>query len=606
MPDTAVDTGGRVRQLRGLWEHARNQKRGRYDTWTRNYRLVNNRLGGTASESWMPAPRSSEIYPILSTIVAWVMDQQRSVTVGAATTPHSDWGDYVQQLAQDLGTVLNTTWDTNHFPVEIKLLIWDALIYGAGFVKSTWDNSLDDGMGNIALKRCDPWSIYIDPKARSLDDAEYIIEARRMSLDEIERRFPGNREALSGRSGPTTGTELDEKPDLGQDRGGVGPGIDTTTISGSAGQFGSSGGPGDGRQGVNRNQSLKDMPTKELVVKEFWVKTNDEWWEEDDRGPAYSDKHVSERWRVTVMCENDVLLDEYADELWTHKKHPYTRYVYDDIGEMYGVPLVDHLAYNQIYINRLLTAMQMNVEYTGFPQYIEASNAGGSRTSIPAKPGTRIELKGAALTAAAQNLPRWLQPPAMPKEAQDLVQFWIARMENVAGISAAQKGQGDGSQGPARTNTAVMNMTQEVAFVRIRSGISNLEVTLEDVGQKLCSLIIDNYDEERTVAIVGQEGRPTSIALSYRHFDTPTEHGAAPLKYTLDVDAGASMPTTLQARRQQTMMLFTQKLIDRAAALQELNIPNWEEIDDRMKQEEQSGGGGMYQGSARQSKQMGP
>ncbi len=111
--------------------------------------------------------------------------------------------------------------------------------------------------------------------------------------------------------------------------------------------------------------------------------------------------------------------------------------------------------------------------------------------------------------------------------------------------------------------------------------------------------------EERTVAIVGQEGRPTSIALSYRHFDTPTEHGAAPLKYTLDVDAGASMPTTLQARRQQTMMLYAQRLIDRAAALQELNIPNWEEIDDRMKQEEQSGSG-LAPAGGRQSKKMGP
>lgn len=571
---TLVDVTDRVKQLNSIYGKARNAKRLRYVNWTRNLKLVTNKGANSGGESWMPAPRSSEIYPILSTIVAWMGDQHTNINITPATTPHSDYGDYLRSLAMDLSTVMNSIWQTDHFETQIKLTIWDSLIYGAGFVKSMWDATLDDGMGNISLKRIDPWSLYIDPKATSLDDAEYIIEARRMSLDEIERRFPGHREALSVSSGGGS-RDLDEKPSLTSEGGfqtsQIGAGLpDTTTLKGVGG-IGAGSGPGDGRYGMT-NSRRGAGPKDYVIVKEFWVKTNDEWWEdkEQDAGPLLSEKHVAERWRVTIVANDEILLDEYADDLWTHKRHPYSRYVFDDIGELYGISIVDHLAYPQIYINRLLTALQMNAELTGNPKLVLAENLGLSRQSITNKPGEIMSMKGTAAGQAGANLPRWLQPPAMPKQVQELVDFWIARMENVSGLSGAMKGQSPAaSQG--RQSQAVLSNIQEVTFVRIRAAISNLEHTIEDAGQKLADLIVDNYDQPRTMAIIGQDGEETSIALSYRHFDTPTEEGAAPLKYSLTVDAGSGQPTSLQARQQREIQLFTLGLTDDEACLEGLN-----------------------------------
>ena len=44
-----------VNRLRTMFTQMRQAKRPFYETWNRNYRLVNNRIGGKASASWMPA-----------------------------------------------------------------------------------------------------------------------------------------------------------------------------------------------------------------------------------------------------------------------------------------------------------------------------------------------------------------------------------------------------------------------------------------------------------------------------------------------------------------------------------------------------------------------
>jgi hypothetical protein len=587
--DTANSTDDRVRNLKYLYEKARKAKRNRYDTWTRNWRLVHNRVGGNAVEAWMPTPRTSEVYPICSNIVAWANDQHTNISIAAAASPHSDYGEYIQELAMDLGNVINAVWDANHFSAQTKLCIWDSLIYGVGVFKTTWDQNLDDGMGQVCLKRVDPWTLYVDPKCTSFEDAEYIIEARLMSPDEVERRFPGNREAITAGGRVSGTTEIDQAPRMhdqvgGSNDGGIAP-LNTQTSQG-AGVFGyTSGGPGDGRNAIQTNRRRGNQPTRDVVVYEFWTKENEEWWEDktDIYGKSYSVKHVAPIWRVTCVCNDEVLLDAFADDLWSHQSHPYSRFAFDDIGEFYGISLVDHLAFPQVYINRLLAAMQMNAELCGNPVFVENEQMGISRQTIVSKPGQRIQMRG----TNPNDKPMWLQPPPMPSQVQDLIQFWLARMQNVAGISEAMKGQN--RQGPGRTTEQTMSTIQEVAFVRIRSFLANMEEGLEDASQKMCDIIIDNYDQPRMMAVCGPEGRESSIALRGRHFMVPTPHGASPLKYTIAVDAGAAEPTSLQARQSRELQLFQMGATDDEALLQALNYQGYQEVIDRKYEKMQEG-----------------
>lgn len=589
-----TDDSRLVEQLRNLFQIARDHKRMRYTSWIRNYKLVNNKISSQSAD-WMPAPRDSEIYPTVSSLVSWMTDQQIAMDFAPAVDPSMDSYQYSLALADDLSMILYSTWITEGFESDIKLGLWDAFMYGLGVYKNVWDGSLEDGYGNAVLRRVDPWAFYVDPHATSTRDMEFCCEARRMSIGEIERRYPGARKLIRGNEGSDI-AQIDQAPTLYGDSGNsaTGPGMNPFTLPTSGGWPGSSPGVGRMSYGSGSNQLYDPLPG--YVVYEFWIKQNHEWKDDvlmggDKDNPAYSDSHVQAQWRVIVMCDGAILLDELAEDLWSHEGHPYERYVFDDIGEFYGIALVDHLAYPQMYINRLLTAIQHNAELTGNPILLEAQNSGTTRVNIISRPGTRVPIHG---PAGMQNAPQWLSPPSMPKEIVDLIQFWISRIENTSGLSAMQKG----SVPNQRSAEGVIESISEAAFVRIRGGLSNLEGTLRRCTLKLADLIVDNYNDPRIMAILGPDGQQTAISLKGRHFEVRGEDGWAPMKFILKVEAGSTQPTSRQARVAEARVLKALQCVDDLYVLQAHGIRKPQAILDRLYKKAASGM--MPQPSARQ------
>src|SRR5215471_16772303 len=139
--------------------------------------------------------------------------------------------------------------------------------------------------------------------------------------------------------------------------------------------------------------------------------------------------------------------------------------------------------------------MQANAEMTGNPIFLESAQSGLDRVAIINRPGQRLRVQGQSM----QNKPDWLQPPSMPTQVKELVDFWIQRMENISGLSSASKGNTSAGGSTSRTSDQVMNTIQEAAFVRIRNAISNLERCLVQIGYKLADLVIDNYTIPRFV-----------------------------------------------------------------------------------------------------------
>lgn len=561
-----------VNKLRNMFTIARDWKRGRYDAWMRNYRLVNNRIGGSGGNStWMPNPRDSEIYPGLSSLVAWMTDQEIDIDLIPSADPNSDIYSYIAHIADDLNDIMYTNWFVEDYVAQIKLGIWDALMYGAGIYKNVWDNSLAGGYGNAILRRTDPWAFYIDPQASSESDAEYMIEVRRMSLEEIQRRFPETWRKVGNFGGDESG--LDERPTLFNDWGGRRVMTNPGAIPSSGAWPGSS--PAVGQWGgVSKEQQRYD-PLPGYVVYEYWVRQNVKSADDYGLGPDYADNRYDSTWRLIVVSNGRILLDCDTRELWEHGGHPYERFVFDDIGEFYGISLVDHLAYPQIYINRLLTALQHNAELTGNPIFIEGANSGLARVGIINKPGQRLTVTG---TAAMNNRPDWLTPPAMPSQVVELVQFWISRIENTLGLSALQKGIAPNQ----RNAEGALNMVQEAAFVRIRSALSNMEGTLQRCMEKLTDLVIENYTTPRMVAIIGRDGAMMGKALAGRHFTVPSKDGAAPLKYVIRIECGASGPTSRSSRIMESDKLFALGAVDDEYLLQRHRVRDYQAILQRL------------------------
>jgi hypothetical protein len=583
-----------VSRLRTLFTYARDYKRGRFETWQRNYRIVHNRLNLPSIGSWMPGPRDSEVYPVLSSLIAWMTDQSPSIDIVPAADPTSSMYPFVMQTAIDLTTVMNSLWIADSFNAQIKLALWDASMYGIGILKSVWDCAAAGGLGNAKLLRVDPYSFYPDPKATSFSDMEFCCEAYELTVEQIERRFPEAAVLLDITSGG--GDVIDTRPDLGSDMGSApktGPGV---VIPGS-GTYGSVGANAHNYLNARKSRPEGLAPTKRLRVYEFWLRENDEWYDEtDEDGPVYADRHIEDRWRVVVICQGQVLLDEYAEDLWAHGSHPYSRYVSDDVGDMYGIALVDHISHPQTYINRLLAAAQHNTELTANPVLVEATNSGSERTTYTNRPGARISIKGAA---GMNNAPKWMTPPAMPAMVMTLIEYWRSAIENTSGLSDLQKGKAPNQ----RNAQGSLNMVQEAAFVRVRSAMSNLEETLRDAAYKLADLIIDNYDTNRTIAVVGPEGQTNSLSLAGHHFLIPTSSDAAPLRYMLLVEAGSTTATSTDARIAQADKLAALGVVDDQYVLEAHRVRNPSKVLARLYQKRQAGliggGSGQRQRSAR-------
>ncbi len=552
-----TDQSSVVGKVRELFTEAKRARQGRMDVWNRNYRVVHNRTWGAGRPAWMPSPSVSETYPIIASMIGWMTDQRTALTVIPSMDPHTPEANFYQRLARDLQTTIESNWIVYNNDAEVEKAMWDAMLYGIGFIKTGWDCSLADGLGDACLKRIDPYRVYIDPHACDLEDANYIIEARTVSEQELERRFPGSIARLGGETPGEGG--LEKRDDL--------YGTGNAYRANPGGVNGAP--PVWGRPGQARDRTPIDTG---VTYYEAWMRENNH--HVDDDGEVY----VEDSWRVLVVCGNHVLLDETARDLFGQPRHPYVRVVLHDLGEFYGMSMVEHLAPLQNALNRVMAAVQSNAELIGNPVFIEDTRSGITRTQITNRPGQRLQ-KGVGSEV------EWLKPPEMPNYIMELIRFYINEMERVSGLSATVRG----ATPTGRNAQGVIDSVQEAAFVRVRLALRNLERALRQAGQLMAQLICQNYITPRMVAIVGPTGTTSSLALSSRHFMAKTEQGDTPLEFQLWVQAGSSLPISRMARAQEADTMFALGLIDQVAALEAHDYPNRDEIVKRVQAAQAAG-----------------
>lgn len=558
--DVAKDDMDVAWRVQDLYQRSKRHMDRRHEMWKKAFRLVHNRNWNTNREPGMPSPTASEVYPILAALVGWMTDQRTSFEIVPSADPHSRYAEFLSEMARDLETCMNSVWVSHQLDGQVERVLWDAFMYGTGFFKTYWDSGLDDGAGNATFARCDPLTIFPDPAGHDDEDINYIIEARRMALSEVERRWPDKAHLVADQVGISDELPSRDDPMLGAKAGRV-PMANPGGVEGGQPRYSR---PGQSRAGVS---SLDPNEDASVVVYECWFKENVLFPPETEDGDPY----YVPQWRVVVTCGNTVLMDEKAVDLWGHGRHPYTRYVLNELGEFWGVSLVDHLAPGQIAVNRLLAALQHHAELCGNPIFLEDTTSGINRTRIVNVPGQRV-------TKNAGSEVGWLTPPTMSPEVQQLVTFWINEMERISGLSAIVRGNSPGG----RNSEGVMDSVQESAFVRVRAALRNLERFLSKTSRLMASLIVENYTMPRTLAIVGPDGQKSMMGLRGRHFYAPNAQGADPMKFSLWVQAGSSFPLSRTARAQEADTLFAMGALDIQGVLEAHMYPHRREILERI------------------------
>lgn len=575
-PDPWYEEYQLTQKLAQLYYLAMTEKKKYQANWRRNYLLTTNRQYSLDTQSpWTPNVTDSEIFPILSSRIAWMTDQQIKPEVAPAALPGDPYAQHMRTLAEHMEQIFESNFQNQGWDKEVVLMLWDAAQFGAGIAKAVWDSGLDEGLGNIAMRHVDCWNFYPDPNARDLEQCSYMFETEKMTFDMIQRRFP-SADIESVKAAYLYGNRGDDVVRPSQSSSSQYPMAMPGNLPGSTAT--TWGLPGQS------SRSTDQILTEGVTVFTCWVKENwEEYRETTDPLEGNEERVVYDEWRCVVYTGNTVLFDELATDLWQNNRHPYVRYVDEEMGEFWSTPIVSHLAPCQVAINRLLASYQGNIELVGNPIFLDVKGSGLDRTSIVNRPGLRLSMDQKMANSQGSK-PMWLEPPKMQSDIQSLIQFWIGRMENISGLSAPQKGQQNSNN---RQSAQTTQQAQEAGFVRIRSSVRNLERTLSELYRLLGHLIIQNYDVPRELAIVGPDGSNSALLLASKHFYTPSIHGTvAPMKFALLVMAGADNPTSRQSRIAEADALFGLKAIDRPALLEQHAFPHWQQIDQRMTQQE--------------------
>lgn len=555
--------------VRELFYRARDAKRPLIAQWKKNYRVLNNRTWMPRAEPWMPAPEISNIWPIVASMVAWMTDQRPTTETTPVIPPFSEAADFYDKIAEHMNAALRSSFVANTLDAEIERMLWDVCTYRIGYLKSVWEPWLADGYGDAAFRRVDPFTVYPDPLARSLDQANYIIEAKIMTVEDLNRAFPGaaKRVAYSGAT-----EDVDESPHvLDNTTNPLQPRTNLAAISPAT----------YSRFAPSRRQSnvyVTEDPV--VVVLEAWIRTSEVITHKDDPKVMEGTARVVDRWKCVVVCNDTVLMEEYADDIYGFPTHPYDKMVLFDTGEWYGPCLVEFLTSPQESINRMLASIEQNVMLVGNPIFFEGRRANSVMKSN--RPGQRV--KGVSKEDVG-----WVTPEAFHPDAINLVQYYESKIEAISGLSAIVRGFSP----EGRNSSDVLSSVQDSAFVRVRATLRNLERCLRGATGKCASNIAEFYTEPRMIAIAGPGSEKTRLALKSRHFYDRAEAGeedSTPMRFTVLADAGSEHPTSRAARQAQSERLFALGALDEIEVLKANQWPNWQNVANRVMEQKAMAG----------------
>lgn len=569
---TASSDSERAQLVRDLFQRAREARRPLIARWKRNYRILNNRDWNPAAtaDQFQPAVSVPHIFPITASLSAWMTDQRPAIEVTSSAVPFGPLDDVYQGAAQDMNAVMASVFNEYALDAEINKAVWDTLTYGIGWFKTVWEPWLADGLGDTVFRREDPFTVYPDPWARSPRDLNFIIQARAMTIDDLDRAFPGAARAVDDgwiEDADEAPHRLDMQMPAGMPRANLAPLAPATAARYAR---------------TDRRPSI-DSPV--VTVLECWIRQH----RHEKQGKT---TRTTESWRVLVVCGNRVLMDEDGLEVSGHGLQPFDRMTLFDTGEMYGPALVDYLAPLQLAINRELANLSWNIALMGNPILLEGTGVQTKRISN--RPGQRITVRNPQDVA-------WLNPPQIhPQMATELIAYYESKIESISGMSAIVRGFSP----TGRNAQGTLDQVQDAAFVRVRATLRELERALRSVGGKMVANIAELYTEPRVVSVVGPDGQRTTQLLRSRHFyrqiNDDGQH--VPLRFNLQADAGSQLPTSRQARGAEAANLYALGAIDVLELLKAKQWPNWSVVAKRVMDQQVMAGGNIGPGARQRTR----
>lgn len=424
------------------------------------------------------------------------------------------------EFSADVQTALDYEWDREKMSLKLPAQLIPMLVYGNAIWFVQWDGK-DGEYGNISIKPVDPFNIFPDPLAESIDNSEFLVYATYRNANQIKQQFPEKASAIEGSR--ITMSELVAERD---------------------------------------NNDTQDA--NQVLILEMWCR---DWVTMDETVEGKKQLKYPKGRVITCLPELGILLSDKKNP-YKDGKFPFVLMKnYDIPFEFWGVGEVEQVMSPQHYVNELTNQIIDNAKNTANMQWIIDKNSGIGQGKLTNRPGLVIRK-----TPGSEV--RRDTPPAMPNYVREQIEVLKKDIQDISGVFDSLKGE---QQGSVTAASAILAL-QEASQARIRLKIKLMEASLSELAQIVYSRMQQFWKLDRWVRITDVEGNP-----SFREIGAQVLSNDYDLKVmagsTMPVNRNAMLD--LMIRLAQTNGEDGLPLVDRKAVLEFLPTGDKKAITDR-------------------------
>lgn len=476
----------------------------------------------------LPDYKSNEISNLVFSTIETIRPIMTDNNPKFLAVPNTPTG---MEFTSDVQTALDYEWDREKMALKLPAQLIPMLVYGSAVWFVQWDGK-DGEYGNISIKPVDPFNIFPDPLAESIDNSEFLVYATYRNANQIKQQFPEKASAIEGSR--ITMSEL-----------------------------------------VSERDNNDTQDSNQVLILEMWCR---DWTTMDEDVEGKKQLKYPKGRVITCLPELGILLSDKKNP-YKDGKFPFVLMKnYDIPFEFWGVGEVEQIMSPQHYVNELTNQIIDNAKNTANMQWIIDKNSGIGQGKLTNRPGLVIRK-----TPGSEV--RRDTPPAMPNYVREQIEVLKKDMQDISGVFDTLKGA---QQGSVTAASAILAL-QEASQARIRLKIKLMEASLSELAQIVYSRMQQFWKLDRWVRVTDVEGNPLFKQIGTQvlsnDFDLKVMAGS-----TMPVNRNAMLD--LMIRLAQTNGEDGLPLVDRKAVLEFLPTGDKKAITDRFEeikaQQEQS------------------
>lgn len=402
------------------------------------------------------------------------------------------------------------------------------LLYGTGFCKTVWDStkgdieSFDEKTGELRLSGDIDisipfvWNIYLDPDAKSWDEAKWVIERIYIDFDEACTRWPDKIDILKKcRIEKTTAaTNRERTSQIQNDRYNV---VELL-------EYWETGLPTNGYLG------------------RYTITANDGEVVEPCRPSPFRFLKAGAASQIENTDLPDSVKEAKLKALPQIARLPYHCLTDIDIPNMiWGRSAVEYAALLQESLNRLDTATMDNIQAHSVARLIIPESAEIKEDAISNSPWDILRISGT-------QGPWFEQVPQLMPEMTSMRNNLIGGINETMGVNEAMMGQ----QSRETSGTSMQYATNQGNMIRRRL-FNKYVLVVESVYQAILDLIRKHWTTPRIISVLGKENALEAIDFKGADIDGG---------YDIVGEYGVSLSLDPMTRREEIMML--QPLFEKA------------------------------------------